>query len=501
MQTQRSSFIRASATLMVIGLIALTCIVGTTVMLVDRAQRDFNVIIAERDLRIATTSLRILLHELESSQRGFLLTEDEAYLLPYNEAYSRVVPAISQLLESINIHPEYRSQMEELSADLTRKIEEMQRTIDLVRSGRRDEAIQIVSTDHGKEIMDQARTLLREIVRSSDEGLTEGVEEQRRSAGMLHLIALVGGVIIIAVVGGSVWMALRYTRDLLTARSEVEALNEGLEQRVAERTHDLIRANEEVQRFAYIVTHDLRAPLVNIMGFTSELNETMKSIQAYVLADGDQLSELQITEARTAASEDLPEAIGFIRKSTRKMDSLINAILKISREGKRPLKPETIDLDALLEANLATIQHQVVEDHGTTTLNVHAPDIISDRMSLDQIIGNLLDNAIKYRSPNRPIAIKITADRAPGRQIRIAVSDNGRGIPEADHQRVFDLFRRSGQQDQQGEGIGLAHVRTLTRSLGGDITLSSAEGEGTTFTITLPIDVRTVVRTMDNEQV
>lgn len=499
MQTQRSNFIRTSAILMVVGLIALTGIVGTTVMLVNRAQNYFNAIIAERDLRTATTTLRIILQDLESSQRGFLLTEEEAYLVPYNEAYGRVIPAISRVFETIGLHPQYKARLEQLSGALTRKIEEMQQTIDLVRAGRREEAIQIVATDRGKEIMDEARIVLRDIVNTADHGLTQGVDEQRKSAGMLYLIVLAGGFVILVVVGGSVWMALRYTRDLLNARAEVEALNQGLELRVAERTQDLIRANEEVQRFAYIVTHDLRAPLVNIMGFTSELTETMKSIQTYVLADGDQLNPQEITEARIAASEDMPEAIDFIRKSTRKMDGLINAILKISRDGKRPLKPEPIDLETLLEANLGTIQHQVSENNGTTSLAVHISEIISDRMSLEQIIGNLLDNAVKYRSPHRPIAIKITADRAPGRQVRMEFSDNGRGIPLEDHQRVFDLFRRSGQQDQQGEGIGLAHVRTLTRSLGGDITLSSAEGEGTTFTIILPMDVRTVVRTMDNE--
>jgi hypothetical protein len=91
--------------------------------------------------------------------------------------------------------------------------------------------------------------------------------------------------------------------------------------RVSERTEELVRANEEIQRFAYIVTHDLRAPLVNIMGFTSELDETMQSIQKYVLAEGGTLEEHEIHEARQAASEDLPEAIGFIRSSTKKMDA------------------------------------------------------------------------------------------------------------------------------------------------------------------------------------
>ena len=136
-------------------------------------------------------------------------------------------------------------------------------------------------------------------------------------------------------------MVLRYTRELDRARAEVEALNTDLEGRVAERTDDLRRANEEVQRFAYIVTHDLRAPLVNIMGFTSELEAGLKPDQTLSWPSSpDDSDDPVIAEARQAALEDLPEAIGFIRSSTRKMDALINAILKISREGRRQLKPE-----------------------------------------------------------------------------------------------------------------------------------------------------------------
>ena len=322
--------------------------------------------------------------------------------------------------------------------------------------------------------------------------------DQRRNATILQTITILGGLVILLVVGGSVWIALSYTRDLLAARREVEGLNLGLEQRVQERTMDLVRANEEVQRFAYIVTHDLRAPLVNIMGFTSELDTTMKSIQAYVLTDGEPLSEQEIQEARTAAAEDLPEAIGFIRSSTRKMDSLINAILKISRDGKRQLKPERFDLKQALEANAASVQHQVAEADGEIRIESDVPTVVTDRLSFGQIIGNLLDNAVKYRADGRPLEIDIRARRAAANRVAIEVTDNGRGIAPEDHQRVFDLFRRAGAQDQPGEGIGLAHVRTLVRSLGGDVTLDSEFGRGTTFSILLPADVRTVMRSIES---
>jgi signal transduction histidine kinase len=398
-------------------------------------------------------------------------------LAPYPQA---TVP-VARLLEAINL-----------------KLAETEETIELRRQGRLDDAIAIVRTDRGKDAMDEARLLFDGVIRAADERLTTGVEEQRSSANWLRVVTILGGVIIFAVVGGAVWMALAYTRDLITAREEVQKLNADLEGRVAERTQDLVRANEEVQRFAYIVTHDLRAPLVNIMGFTAELDETMKSIQAYVLADEGSLSAQQIQEARQAAGEDLPEAIGFIRSSTKKMDSLINAILKISRDGRRSLKPEPIELQSLVEHAAASVEHQVAETEGSVSIEPGMPRIVSDRLSLEQIVGNLLDNAVKYRAKDRPVEIRVVSRQLPGNRVAIDVVDNGRGIAAQDHQRVFDLFRRSGTQDKPGEGIGLAHVRSLVRNLGGDITLDSEFGKGTTFTVTLARDVRSVMRSMES---
>ena len=97
------------------------------------------------------------------------------------------------------------------------------------------------------------------------------MQDQESSITALQWVTIGGALVILLVVGGSAWTIVLYTRQLIAAQREVAALNIGLEARVRERTADLGRANDEIQRFAYIVTHDLRAPLVNIMGFTSEL--------------------------------------------------------------------------------------------------------------------------------------------------------------------------------------------------------------------------------------
>ena len=115
------------------------------------------------------------------------------------------------------------------------------------------------------------------------------------------------------------------------------------------------------------------------------------------------------------------------------------------------------------------------------------PNIVSDRLALEQIFSNLIDNALKYLKDGVPGEISIEGRTKLGFAI-FEVTDNGRGIDPKDHQRIFDLFRRAGTQDKPGQGIGLAHVRALVRRLGGTMSVASELHNGSTFTITLPIN-------------
>ncbi|MGB3336448.1 MAG: CHASE3 domain-containing protein [Devosia sp.] len=482
-------FVRSTVVLLLVGMLALVGIVGTTIWLVERTQVYFNEVVEARDARTVTVDLRTALQDAETGQRGYLLTQNEAYLEPYTAALGQVETTYRSLAALLAPYPQAAEPLADLRKDIDFKIQEMATTIDLARSGKIDEALAIVDTNAGKAAMDRSRLFFDGLIRAADDRLTTGVSDQRNAATALRWVTIIGAFVIFAVVGGSAWTVMAYTRELANARREVDIANAGLEERVRERTSDLGRANEEIQRFAYIVTHDLRAPLVNIMGFTSELETSVGQLENY-MKDRPDDGDPAFAEARVAATEDLPEAITFIRAATRKMDSLINAILKISREGRRQLKAETLDLGELIEATVASVQHQVSESGGAATVDVQVPRITSDRLSLEQILGNLLDNAVKYRQPDRPLILSARARPASGNRIVIEIEDNGRGIAPTDHERVFELFRRAGTQSQPGEGIGLAHVRTMVRSLGGEITLRSELGVGTTFIITLPRDLR-----------
>jgi signal transduction histidine kinase len=479
---------QSTIALLAIGFLTLLGIVGTTIWLGERARIYFDDVIEARDIRASAVELRNAVQTAEGSQRGFLLTGNEIYLAPYGTAKTIAQRHLDDLKRALAASAQAEVMLERLTAIMTEKFDEMDRTIAL-KSDRRDgEALALIRTNRGKALMDEANVFFSGIIRAADERLTVGVGEQRENATMLRWVSIIGGFVIMLVVAGVSVTVLRYTREIARARDEVRVLNAGLEERVRERTADLVRANDEVQRFAYIVTHDLRAPLVNIMGFTSELEGSVNSLQALIdkskaaVDPSDPVAE----QARLAATVDVPEAIGFIRSSTKKMDGLIKAILKLSREGRREQRPERIDLGEVIQASAAAIRHQLDEAGGDLALRLGVSTIVTDRLSLEQILGNLLDNAVKFRSNGRPLRIEVRTGTASGGHIDIEVADNGRGIAEQDRERVFELFRRSGPQDHPGEGIGLAHVRTLVRNLGGDITVSSALDKGTTFRVVLP---------------
>ena len=168
------------------------------------------------------------------------------------------------------------------------------------------------------------------------------------------------------------------------------------------------------------------------------------------------------------------------------MDRLISAILNLTREGRREFKPEQIDTRELIEAIVTTVAHQAAEANAQIRIEP-LPDIVSDRLALEQIFSNLIDNALKYLKNGVPGDISIRGRTKLGFAI-FEITDNGRGIDPKDHQRIFELFRRAGTQDRSGQGIGLAHVRALVRRLGGTLSVASELHNGSTFTITLPVN-------------
>ena len=230
--------------------------------------------------------LRNSVHSAESSQRAFLVTGNEIYLAPFDTAKTQALRYLEAVKVAFASQEETAPAVERLATIVTEKFAEMDQAILLKREGRDAEAEEVIRSNLGKALMDEANLFFSGLIRAADARLTAEVEQQRENATWLRWVSILGGVIIMGVVAGAVLAVILYTRELAAARDEVAALASGLEKRVEERTADLERANNEIQRFAYIVTHDLRAPLVNIMGFTTELEGSVESLKTLIDKSG-----------------------------------------------------------------------------------------------------------------------------------------------------------------------------------------------------------------------
>lgn len=253
---------------------------------------------------------------------------------------------------------------------------------------------------------------------------------------------------------------------------------------------ELRATNEELKSFVYSVSHDLRAPLVNVKGFTAELEWTLKEALELIETFAHHIPAEKRAKLNQLIREDVREAATFIGSSIDRMNGLISAMLKLSRCGGRELHAEPIDMAVLTRLLLSTFTHQIEQNRVAVTIGA-LPVIVADKMAIEQIMGNLLDNAMKYLEPGRPGEIEITAEQNDAETI-LSVKDNGRGIAPDDIPKIFEIFRRVGSQNVPGDGMGLAYVKALVRRQGGRIWCESEPRVGTTFSFTILNSDRTV---------
>ena len=246
---------------------------------------------------------------------------------------------------------------------------------------------------------------------------------------------------------------------------------------------DLFSKKQEMENFLYITTHDLRSPLVNIQGFSQNLERYIKELLASV-GQAPLSAETRQTLDKLAGKR-IPEALTYVQESSRKMDALISALLKVSRMGRVEMKPEILEVNGLLQTILDSLRYQLEEAGGKIEVGT-LPRCRADRGAVNQLFTNLLDNAIKYRHKARPLVVRVTGE-VKGTSVLYTVADNGAGIPQGDLSKIWDIFfRPRGAGDNRGEGIGLPMVRRIAERNGGGIKAESEEGEGSVFYVELP---------------
>jgi signal transduction histidine kinase len=448
----------------------------------------------DEDLRLASASARAdraladllaMTLEAETGQRGYLLTQKEKFLDDLSAAREQALVRVDDYRKLREILGDKAPLVEaQLQKEVDAKFTELAQTVELARSGKLDRALAVVRDESGAESMRIIRATVDDARAKLSVFRDHYRDELSVTAANLRRTTREGTFDILLLSALAIFTITWHTRQLIRVRQDLREANHQLESRVKERTRQLVRSNEDIQRYTHIVGHDLRAPLVNIMGFTRELENAGVVLKGYVDAARTGKPFDRMDEVYAAVDEDTPEALRFIHASLARMDTLIAAVLKLSRQGRATLHPQHVDMRELVEDCLSQIRARLDEAGGEATILPPLPDIVSDVVVLKQIFTNLLDNAVKYFAPERPGKITVSGG-ASGALAYFEVRDNGRGVAPQDQQRIFDLFRRAGAQDQPGEGVGLAYVLTLVRRLGGEIRVESDGATGSAFRFSL----------------
>ena len=267
-----------------------------------------------------------------------------------------------------------------------------------------------------------------------------------------------------------------YGRDVTRSR-QAEAERERL-------LGELERKNQELESIVYVASHDLRSPLVNIQGFSANLQKYFRLISE---ALGNALS---LDDLRAAVgpilTERIPNALQFVEASSMKMDVLINGLLRLSRVGRIWLQLEMVDMDLLVQKILNVMAFQIEKAGAGVRVQPPLAPCYGDKDQLSQVFSNLLDNAIKYQAPSRPLVITISSE-INDRKVVYSITDTGQGIAPEHQGKIWEIFHRFGEDAAiPGEGLGLTLARRIIERHNGRIWVESIPDVGSCFKVELP---------------
>ena len=266
-------------------------------------------------------------------------------------------------------------------------------------------------------------------------------------------------------------------RQYIAIRTDITQRRED-ELRLTYLAEELAAKNKELETIVYVVSHDLRSPLLNVQGFGRALVRACGELR-------EKYTAVQDTDVERLFGTEIPRALHFIEAGVARMDSLLTGFLRFSRLGRVALQIQKIEMGELVHGAVQALKFQAEEVDAEITIG-ELPDGFGDATLTGQVFSNLIDNALKYREPSRRCVISITGEIVKGEAV-YRVRDNGIGIAPQHQPQVFELFHRLHPMKSPGEGLGLTIAQRILERQRGRIWIESKPGEGTTFLVALPI--------------
>jgi signal transduction histidine kinase len=413
----------------------------------------------------------------ETGERGYLLSGMDSYLEPYTTARRELPAELAHLQSLTSDNPAQQARMQDLRANLQRRFTVLQKAIDMRRHGGLDLSAPLLTGGPGKIEMDHIRDLCDAMEAEEDRLLairTASTNASRQRAQVTVVVASALDFLLILfgfgqfvrerrlrVAAETAGERLSLAQEETEARAaEIRSLNETLEDRVRVRTAELERINRELEAFSYSVSHDLRAPLRTIDGFSLALHED------YAAAVGD-------------TGRDYIERV---RGGVQRMGQLIDALLQLSRITRAEIIREDFSMSGLAESVASDLQEQSRDRDLSFDIEPGLTAYADPRLTRIAL-ENLIGNAVKFTSKVPQAKVRFGWDTA---QNAWYVRDNGAGFDMIYADKLFGAFNRlHGDKDFKGSGIGLATVARVVHGHHGRIWANSAVNQGATFWFTL----------------
>ena len=441
--------LRLTVSSLIAGFIALAVIVAMTFWLNVRTQVVFQNVVTARTLNAEAVGLRSALQAAESSQRGYLYTQNEIYLAPLDIAKSQARKQLNLLQPGLSDYPGMSIVGAKLSEVTEKKIAEIDRSILLLQQGKKAEAFDLFLTNQGKALMDEANVYLNGIVRETDQHIMDNVAEQRRNALKLEIVAILSALAILAVVAIVTYLFMNHARSLNAAERQVTALNMDLELRVKRRTDDLATANAHLSHErdrAEALLIEVNHRVANSLTMVS----TLVKMQARNMRDAGAKNALEETRDRIHAV------------------ALVHRKLYTSGDARYVL------LDDYLGGLVSNLQSSIQDQKLGISLQCHLAHMkmpVDRSIDLGVILNEWVSNAVKYAYPNAKGEVRIDLATLDDDTAQLTVADSGVG---------FDSRKES-----VGTGFGTKIVGAMATSLSGIIKYSPGS-PGTIATLTFP---------------